>query len=54
VLYKQQLTTDKMYYRIEKTNPSSYRRGGPSPNSVGAIYENKNVALGPDGARHQE
>jgi hypothetical protein len=54
MLSKQQLTTDKMYYSIEKTNPSSYPRGGPSPNSVGVIYENKNMVLGPDGARHEE
>jgi hypothetical protein len=54
MLSKQQLTTDKMYYSIEKTNPSSYRRGGPSPYSVGVIYENKNMVPGPDGGRHQE
>jgi hypothetical protein len=48
MLSKQQLTTDKMYYSIEKINPSSYRRGGPSPNSVGVIYENKNMVMGPD------
>jgi hypothetical protein len=56
VLFKQQLTTDKIlvYYSIEKTNPSSYRRGGPSPNSVGVIYENINMVTGPDGALHQE
>jgi hypothetical protein len=51
MLSKQQLTTDKMYYSIEKTNPSSYRRGGPSLNYVGVIYENKNmvmVPMGPD------
>jgi hypothetical protein len=54
VLSKQQLTTDKMYYSIEKTNPSSYRRGDPSPNCVGVIYENKNMVTGPDGALHQE
>jgi hypothetical protein len=36
-----------MYYSIEKTNPS-YRRGGRSPNSVGVIYENKNIVMGPD------
>jgi hypothetical protein len=45
---------DKMYYSIEKTNPFPYRRGGPSPNSVGVIYENKNMVIGPDGAQHQE
>jgi hypothetical protein len=39
---------------IEKTNPSSYRKGGPSSNCVGVIYENKNMVMGPDGARHQE
>jgi hypothetical protein len=54
MLSKQQLTTDKMYYSIEKTNRSSYRRGGPSPNSVGVIYENKNIVTVPDGALHQE
>jgi hypothetical protein len=53
-LEKQQLTTDKMYYSTEKINPSSYRRGGPSPNFVGVIYENKNMVTGPDGALHQE
>jgi hypothetical protein len=37
-----------MYYSIEKTNPSSYRREGPSPNSVRVIYENKNMVMGPD------
>jgi hypothetical protein len=51
---KKKLTTDKVYYSIEKTNSSSYRRRGPSPNSVGVIYENKNMVMGPDGARHQE
>jgi hypothetical protein len=54
MLSKQQLTTDIMYYSIVKTNLFSYGRGGPSPNSVGVIYENKNMVLGPDGARHQE
>jgi hypothetical protein len=54
VLSKQQLTTDKIYYSIEKTNPSSYQRGGPLPNCVGVKYENKNMVLGPDGALHQE
>jgi hypothetical protein len=56
VLFKQQLTTDKIlvYYGIEKTNPSSYRRGGPLPNSLGVKYENKNMVTGPDGALHQE
>jgi hypothetical protein len=41
---------NKMYYSTEKTNPSSYLRGGPSPNCVGVIYENKNMVTGPDGA----
>jgi hypothetical protein len=50
MLSKQQLTTDKMHYSIEKTKPSSYRRGGPSPNSVGVI----NMVSGPEGALHQE
>jgi hypothetical protein len=56
VLFKQQLTTDKIlvYYSIEMTNPSSYRRGGPLPNCVGVKYENKNIITGPDGALHQE
>jgi hypothetical protein len=56
VLFKQQLTTDKIlvYYSIEKTIPSSYRRGGPLPNYVGVKYENKNLVTGPDGALHQE
>jgi hypothetical protein len=53
MLSNQQLITDKMYYSIEKTNPSSYRRGGPLPNSIGVIYENKNMVLGPDWARHK-
>jgi hypothetical protein len=47
MLSKQQLTMDKMYYSTEKTNPFSYRRGGPSPNSVGVKYE-KNMVMGPD------
>jgi hypothetical protein len=54
VLSKQELITDKIYYIIEKTNPSSYRRAGPSPNCVGVIDENKNMVTGPDGALHQE
>jgi hypothetical protein len=54
MLSKQQLTTDKIYYSIEKTNPSSYRRGGPLPNWVVVKYENKNMVTGPDGALHQE
>jgi hypothetical protein len=56
VLFKQQLTTDKIlvYYSIEKTNPPSYRRGGPLSNCVGIKYENKNMVTGPDGALHQE
>jgi hypothetical protein len=56
VLFKQHLTTDKIlvYYSIEKTNPSSYRRGGPLLNCVGVKYENKNMVTGPDGALHQE
>jgi hypothetical protein len=69
VLCKQQLTMDKIYYSIEKTNPSSYRRGGPLPNCIGVKYENRNIPLpncigvkyenrnmvtGPDGALHQE
>jgi hypothetical protein len=56
MLFKQQLTTDKIlaYYSIEKTNPSSYRRGGPLANCVGVKYENKNMVTGPDGALHQE
>jgi hypothetical protein len=56
VLFKQQLTTDRIlvYYSIEKTNPSSYRRGGPLPNRVGVKYETKNMVTGPDGALHQE
>jgi hypothetical protein len=54
MLYKQQLIKDNMYCSIEKTNPSSYRRGGPSPNPVVVIYENKNMFLVPDGALHQE
>jgi hypothetical protein len=51
VLFKQQLTTDKIlvYYSIEKTNPSSYRRGGPLPNCVGVKYENKNMVTVPMG-----
>jgi hypothetical protein len=56
VLFKQQLTTDKIlvYYSIEQTNPSSYRRGDPLHNCVGIKYENKNMVTGPDGALHQE
>jgi hypothetical protein len=54
VLSKQQLTTDKIYYSIEKTNLTSYRRGGPLPNCVEVKYENKNMVTGPDGALHQE
>jgi SH3-like domain-containing protein len=54
VLSKQQLTTDEIYYSTEKTNPSSYRRGGPLPNYLGVKYENKNMVTGPDGALHQE
>jgi hypothetical protein len=53
VLSKQQLTTDKIYYSNEKTNPSSYRRGGPLPNCVGVKYENKNMVTGSNGALHQ-
>jgi hypothetical protein len=44
----------KQTRQAEKTNPSSYQRGGPSPNSIGVIYENKNMVMGPDGALHQE
>jgi hypothetical protein len=51
---KTMLLTDKIYYSIEKTDPSSYRRGGPLPNCVGVKYENKNMVTGPDGALHQE
>jgi hypothetical protein len=56
VLFKQQLTMDKIlvYYSIEKTNLSSYRRGGPLPNCAGVKYENKNMVTGPDRALHQE
>jgi hypothetical protein len=56
VLFKQQLTTDKIlvYYSIEKTNPFSYRRGGPLPNCIGVKYENNKLATGPEGALHQE
>jgi hypothetical protein len=38
----------------EKTNPSSYRRGGPLPNCVGVKCENKSMVTGPDGALLQE
>jgi hypothetical protein len=43
-----------VYYSIEKTNPSSYRRGGQLLNCVGVKYENKHMVTGPDGALHQE
>jgi hypothetical protein len=50
----QQLTMDKIYYSTEKTNPSSYRRGGRLPNCVRVKFENKNMVTGPNGALHQE
>jgi hypothetical protein len=55
-LFKQQLTMDEIlvYYSIEKTNPSSYQRGGSLPNCIGVKYENKNMVTDPNGALHQE
>jgi hypothetical protein len=37
-----------------KDQPLLLPKGGPLPNSVGVIYENKNMVMGPNGAQHQE